>query len=300
MSAPSAAQRAVLENPARIRVVRAAPGSGKTWLVAELIRRELPTYSGGNGAIAALTFTKVGTEEIKRALNLQVDYPHFVGTLDAMLFRYVVRPFFQAIYQGHPAPRLIPAEWSPEFWSKRPGGKNWVVVVNDVPYHPFKLRFLGPGNGPSIIGQTGFGQNGAISLATCQQLLAHKKEIWRTLGWLTHSDAAYVACEFLHHPVYGDLIRDQIASRFRLLVVDELQDTGYYMGRCLQKLLAGQVRGLLVGDPDQAIFEFNGARPDLFNSFSEIAGATELPLAHSRRCPESVALVGNAGRIVQR
>jgi len=27
------------------------------------------------------------------------------------------------------------------------------------------------------------------------------------------------------------------------------------------------VRGVLVGDPDQAIYEFNGARPDLFGGF---------------------------------
>ena len=33
-----------------------------------------------------------------------------------------------------------------------------------------------------------------------------------------------------------------------------------------------KARGVLVGDPDQAIYEFNGARPDLFSAFESING----------------------------
>ena len=45
-----------------------------------------------------------------------------------------------------------------------------------------------------------------------------------------------------------------------------------------------------MGDPDQAIYEFNGARPDLFDTFGTIAGAVQLPLASSQRCPPAVAI----------
>ena len=42
MREPTPQQKAVLERmDARVRIVRAAPGSGKTWLVAEVIREAL-------------------------------------------------------------------------------------------------------------------------------------------------------------------------------------------------------------------------------------------------------------------
>lgn len=52
-------------------------------------------------------------------------------------------------------------------------------------------------------------------------------------------------------------------------------------------------RGVLVGDPDQAIFEFNGARPDLFDGFAAIPGAISLCLAQSLRCPSAIAAAAN-------
>ena len=78
---------------------------------------------------------------------------------------------------------------------------------------------------------------------------------------------------------------------FPYLIVDELQDTGHFLGESIRLLLEEPTaRGLLVGDPDQAIYEFNGARPDLFDTFGTIAGAVQLPLASSQRCPPAVAI----------
>jgi superfamily I DNA/RNA helicase len=48
---------------------------------------------------------------------------------------------------------------------------------------------------------------------------------------------------------------------------------------------------VLVGDPDQAIFEFNGARPDLFKEFEAIEGSVPFPLSDSLRCPSDIAKV---------
>lgn len=110
MSTPTPEQKAVLENRARVRVVQAVPGSGKTWLVADLIRKELiqwkPKYSG----IAALSFTRVGGDEIRRAVGYELQHPHFVGTIDSFLFRFIVRPFLKQVYRSIAMPRLIPAE----------------------------------------------------------------------------------------------------------------------------------------------------------------------------------------------
>src|ERR1019366_5810139 len=123
-------------------------------------------------------------------------------------------------------------------------------------------------------------------------LVTNKKNlIWKHTGQHTHSDAALWASRILGHPTFGPAVRAEIARRFPLLIIDELQDTGHFLGKSVRLLLGHDgIRSVLVGDPDQAIFEFNGARPDLFDLFESIAGAEPLPLAHSRRFGSAIAL----------
>ncbi len=117
-----------------------------------------------------------------------------------------------------------------------------------------------------------------------------KWKIWKRSGRLTHSDAALWARKVLDHSDLGAALRKEIVRRFPLLIVDELQDTGYFLGKSICILLnEPNIRAVLVGDPDQAIFEFNGARPELFDDFQAINGVRTLPLTRSWRCPEAVA-----------
>ena len=68
-----------------MHVVRAVPGSGKTWLVAELIKKQLGEWPTRTSGIAALSFTRVGGDEIRKAIGYELGHPHFVGTIDAFL-----------------------------------------------------------------------------------------------------------------------------------------------------------------------------------------------------------------------
>ena len=85
----------------------------------------------------------------------------------------------------------------------------------------------------------------------------------------------------------------RLIRRFPLIIVDELQDTGYLSRQKHSAINPDPARGVLVGDPDQAIYEFNGARPDLFNLFELVEGAVTLPLSNSLRCAPSIAAVAS-------
>ena len=295
MREPTTEQQAVLDSAARVRVVRAAPGSGKTWLVAELIRQELSTWPANGGGIAALSFTRVGGEEIRNALGHELGHPHFVGTIDAFLFRYVVRPFLQRARTNHAAPRLIPADWLPAHWTKGPSGTardhRGSGGADAQNYNLFEICFIDEDATGTVLARPRPYQGGmeAISNADRAGVLAAKRQAWKRLGWLTHADAAFLASELLADPTHGTTIKALLLRRFPLLIVDELQDTGCFLGKSIRLVLnEPQARGVLVGDPDQAIYEFNGARPDLFNGFEQIAAAATLPLAKSLRCRASI------------
>ncbi len=295
MRTPTPEQKAVLDSTARIRVVRAAPGSGKTWLVAELICQELAEWTSRSSGIAALSFTRVGGDEIRKALGHELGHPHYVGTIDAFLFRYVIRPYLNKVCKDFAPVRLIPAEWSPNYWVKGPSGVDiqcrGIGGGKAKNYNLLTLCFVGENDGQPVIASR---SSHSLALERVEErdrkvLMDVKVSMWKKCGWLTHSDAAFLACKLLEDVHYGSLIRTEILRRFPFMIVDELQDTGYFLGKSIQLLLRdSDVRAVLVGDPDQAIFEFNGARPELFNDFEALPEAASLPLADSQRCPSDV------------
>lgn len=293
---PSTEQKVVLNNKARVRLVRAAPGSGKTWLVAELIRIELEERR--KDAIAALSFTRVGGEEIRRAVGHNLQHPHFVGTLDAFLFRFIVRPFWPTVFPEWTVPRLIPAEWAPKEWKKGPNNTNFTVDVGQGAakqvFNLFNVVFLSENNEVPVIAckQWDWDSNVILEAESTKRVLEAKNKLWKKYGWVTHSDASYLAYKILCDSTYGGIIRKEVIRRFGLLIVDELQDTGWFLGKCVLSLLSvPSARGVLVGDPDQAIYEFNGARPDLFDSFKELDGVEEIPLGRTMRCCQAICTV---------
>ena len=294
MNTPTTEQQAVLDSKARVRVVQAVPGSGKTWLVAELIKRELEHVIVGHGGIAALSFTKVGGEEIRKAVGHDLGHPHFVGTLDAFLFRFIVRPFLTQVFPTFASPRLIPAEWEPNKWGKGADNTNFTVRIGRGNFNLFNVCFLGEDRGNPVIAckQGDWGPIAPLDATASNSLLNAKKEIWKKYGLMTHSDAAFLASKILGNETYGLTIRTEVLQRFKHVVVDELQDTGWFLGQCVLQLLAEpSAKGILVGDPDQAIYEFNGARPDLFDRFTKLENAEQLSLGRTRRCGPAVCKV---------
>jgi DNA helicase-2/ATP-dependent DNA helicase PcrA len=299
MRTPTGEQLAVLTNSARIRVVRAAPGSGKTWVVAEVIWQELEGWTTTGSGIAALSFTRVGGEEIRNAVGYEIGHPHFVGTLDAFLFRYVVRPFLRKVHPEWAPPRLLPADWLPGYWSKGPGGTQLTVARpgSRVPFKILDACFVGEEGNSCVIGYPAPRRSELerLGVQASASILHAKRQLWAKLGWLTHSDAAFLAAQVLGDPGKGSVIVAELVRRFPFVIVDELQDTGWFLGRAIETMLASKfVRALLVGDPDQAIYEFNGARPDLFDRFTNLPDAIELSLSRTQRCSAAVCRVAEA------
>ncbi len=253
MRTPTQEQRAILESTARIRVVRAVPGSGKTWLVAELIRQELSNWSARGAGIAALSFTRVGGDEIRKSVGYQIDFPHFVGTIDAFLFRYVVRTFLRECYPDFAVPRLIPADWGAEQWSQYGPNRRATVAGN---INLFGCMFIDETDGKAVIARKPHPTQPLQRLVgddLIREVKQGKRRLWNESGYFSHSDAALWASKVLEHPKYGASIRAEIIRRFPLLIVDELQDTGFFLGKSIRLLLKEtSIRSVLVGDPDQA------------------------------------------------
>jgi ATP-dependent DNA helicase UvrD/PcrA len=305
---PTEEQRPILESSERIRIVRAVPGSGKTWLVGEAIRQELKEWQYSTRGIAALSFTNVARDEIRNALGYELSYPHFVGTLDSFIYRFIARPFAR-LYDPSIKPLcLVPADnaailGDAQRWCS--GGINIPVGGNTRRANLFRIQFVGDSEkGPIFTTRVNdWEPSVTLSPEIGAQVFKKKLSVWRTSGRVSHSDVAYIASKILSDATRA-FPRDVLLRRFPLILVDELQDTGWYLGRIILNLLKHQrCRAILVGDPDQAIYEFNGARPELFEDFERVPGAKVFPIDTSSRCRKKICrvaeLLASSGRRIE-
>jgi DNA helicase-2/ATP-dependent DNA helicase PcrA len=263
------------------------------------MRLELQRWDDSVGGIAAISFTNVAGDEIRAALGYSPGHQHFIGTIDAFLYRYVVRPFASWAYRGGIAPPcLIPADYVDFLDQKHhhykglsveTGPGKWRVNIFKFAFHkPYddgtpSFTYTGPG-----------GINERTSPALAARVFALKKRLWRQTGRMSHSDVAFLAAQLLTRVSRTETIISILSRRFPFLIIDELQDTGRYHILAYRALLKSpHVRGLLVGDPDQSIYGFNGADPRVFAVFAELPGARILPLAESLRCAPEICAVAN-------
>lgn len=294
---PNPEQRAaidsVLYKKNRITVVRACPGSGKTRLFGEILKKMATHWSARGSGIAALSFTNVAQEEITKSLGEKLSYPHFVGTLDSFMFRYVVRPFGHLAGLSKNGPRLIPSPIDEII-------ENPKARIGPKPEDEgsiFRIRFVdGSDNSPNIVIKDKFaGSYSKVENKYSRNILNKKQEEWSRNGRITHSDCQYLSSKILNDRVYGSSVSSIIVRRFPVILIDEFQDTGWFLGRALTELLRSpSVLGLVVGDPDQAIFEFSGARPTLFDDVEKLYGAKTYPLTRTQRCPKRISSVVSA------
>ena len=77
-------------------IVKACPGSGKTYAVANKLLSYINNWSKYHQGIAALSFTNVASNEIYEKANSihnglgKLGYPHFIGTVDSFINEFIV------------------------------------------------------------------------------------------------------------------------------------------------------------------------------------------------------------------
>lgn len=240
-------------------IVQACPGSGKTFTVAHRLAHRLTSWSQPRAGIATLSFTNVAHEEISRQLQelglpAIPSYPHFLGTIDSFINTWIFLPYGHLLMQCGRRPRLVGSDRNP--W--QPTGQSWSWRKRECNMNRCQLEhftFDVNGNLANLQHQP---TNCPVGILPCQVL----KQRFVREGYATQADANYWAMRILE--TYPQVAR-VLAMRFPEVVVDEAQDTSEIQMRILDLLSQnGLTEVVLVGDPDQAIYEWRDARPEAF------------------------------------
>ena len=272
-------------------LLRAAPGSGKTWTSCRRFIWRAANWPHPVGGLALLSFTNAAVREFKTATidvgrkDLLSD-PNYVGTFDSFVERYILVPFGHLLTGSDKRPKLFPGprpgDWSNrqlKAWIDGKGGRRIPVPAWEVIPYPDgkKLRFKAS--------RTFGGQPISPATAPVYKLLS--------LGYYAHSQRVFWACMLLiERPYFAELL----AVRFPEIIVDEAQDTNAWLLILLNLLRHKGAKITLVGDPDQCIYEFSMADATNLPNLKAKWSIPEKPLSQSFRCNNQIAAaVRNVG-----
>ncbi|KAA6328600.1 DNA helicase II [termite gut metagenome] len=257
----SDSQREIVFNKSGKFVVRACPGSGKTYCVGARLARLIHSWEKKHEGIAVLSFTNVAWQEIEKKCSEQfnigkIPYPHFLGTIDSFVNKYIFLPFGHLILGCKGRPTLVGephGTWSGGKYDRDPN-KHFDICSFDI-----DGNLIPTGNVQAFGFAWKKNKDGSIN-GNVVNLEKAKKALLEA-GYANQSDANYFAMKILER--YPSIAK-AIAVRFPYLIVDEAQDTSDIQMRIIDILIENGVNEvMLVGDPDQAIFEWNDARPEL-------------------------------------
>ncbi len=245
-----------------VRVIEAGPGAGKT---RALTARFITEVQRNKLGVAFVSFTNAAVQEVRtRTAHLPAARfaPHFIGTIDSFLHRFIVTPTVVA-HLGR-APTYLSS------WNDLPSHLNTTVRLPGVPGCGIELaRFTLDGESARIVGALGNQERGyleQVGLASGRvDLLSraarrirgyHKGRIFDSASARTYAYAALAGSG-------GSVILERLSARFHLLLVDEAQDCDEAETEVFGKL-GRHIPTVLVADPDQAIYEFRGSAPHAF------------------------------------
>lgn len=272
-------------------VVKACPGSGKTLTVAARLHKLLTEWRQPHAGVAAMSFTNTAWQEVERYLSedygvpVPLGYPHFLGTIDSFINRFLFLPFGHKVMGCRTRPELT----GPPYNDEEPIG-HWLCWQN-LECHRSGCR----------LNDFSYDEHGALThLAAkshfnqCQskhRRCAQLKARFTTAGYATQADANYFALLLLERSA---ALAASLSRRFPTIIIDEAQDSSCIQMRIIELLIAaGITEAMLVGDPYQAIYEWRQAEPHLFeNKFNEWQ-ANSVRLSENWRSTQSICDVAS-------
>ncbi|HET8913284.1 MAG TPA: ATP-dependent helicase [Ktedonobacteraceae bacterium] len=267
-------QAAAIAHTAGPAAFIAAAGTGKTSILVQRLVRLVADEKISPESILCVTFTRAAADEMEKratkALKARNVSPAAIKAVRVVTFHGLGHQILREKLKWTPQElnqRLIsgePRQWLAEdiirpWRSNRSRGMNWEVEILDVLGAVDRAK---EAMTPPEESRTYFRNQLSIDVE-----LAERYEQFYTLYEETKqkeklydlSDLIYVPLSLLSK---SPTFRKNWQGRFLYLQVDETQDTNPSQYQMIQYLASPHQNVVVVGDPDQAIYQFRGASPE--------------------------------------
>lgn len=275
-------QRAAVTAPTGVVVVRAGAGSGKTTVLTRRMAWRASTGSADAERMLAITFTRQAATEMRsRLARFDLDGSPVIGTFHAVARRLMHQRLTDT---GRPIP-VIASNRSSIMSAcmgedvRRTGTTDMLALVDWAQSHA-----LGPDE--AVSRATREGRNIPVPAERAVRLLGEFERAKKKRGVVDLNDLLlFVLAEAERDPRFVESIRFQ----HRHISVDEAQDMNRLQYGFLRLLMGKEPDAFLVGDPNQAIYGFNGADRSLFDELPGVPGGVHVvSLPSNYRCTPDI------------
>jgi superfamily I DNA/RNA helicase len=269
-------------------VVLAGPGSGKTKTLTIKMARLLAEDVAEPRGVACITFNNECARELEvRLSDLGVEPSRriFIGTVHSFFLTQIILPYARVARLG------LPNDFHVATKSER--SRALRAALDDMGENPEPLR--------EWEARMNSYRRSILDRARPEWLevnpeLARLAELYegrlRRMNLIDYEDMPLLALRALRE---NEWLRSALFAKFPVLIVDEYQDLGSALHRMVLGLcFTTGMRLFAVGDPDQSIYGFNGARPDLLRRLSERQGVETVRLRLNYRCATRIVAASGA------
>lgn len=275
---------AVKATEGRVRVVAGA-GSGKTRVLAHRYAFLVNELGISPGNILCLTFTNKAAQEMKSRIARMVDrgsVNDFICTIHSFCVKFLRREIYRI---GYPKNFTVLDEEDAKSLAKQ--------AMEEFGVDRRKLtaeRFL-----TKVAALKGYNIDAYIqrhllpaSSPECPDELVRYIRLQLKHYALDYDDLIYFTIYILNH--FEDA-RRYWTDKLNYIMVDEVQDCSSDDWKLLNILASGHGNLFVVGDPDQAIYEWRGANPKIFVDFK---AATDVILNENYRSTPDILEIANS------
>lgn len=315
LSKLNSAQLQAVESTEGPVIVTAGPGTGKTQLLAARIAYLLATTDTQPGSILSFSFTEAA------AANLRKRVVEVIGPIGYQLSVHTFHSFAQQIITEYPEVFSFDHTQPPLDEASKLG-----LVVQGL--NTLKLEILRPLNKPDLyvreclhkiselkreaISPTELKEQAksqldlldqeqltVTQLTKLQRPLTKLLELAQIYDWYQQQLKQSQVYDFddmilatLQALDENDWLRLELQEQYQYVQIDEFQDTNSAQLELITQLASywgEQANIMVVGDPNQSIFRFQGASAANFASFKDLfPTANQITLTESYRCPQAV------------
>ena len=251
------AQECAIKHHKGACLVLAGPGSGKTFVITNRLVHMVKELGIPGEHILVITFTKAAAMEMEQRFSgLMPEANPWFGTFHSC-FYYILRNSYTSI-----PTRFIPTEEKHRILREiceEVLDKELDIDLEEVE----RVLGLYMNNGLSMQNMTEYADLKPMHL---KQLYRSYHTALMEYGYMDFDDLMLCCYQLLKdHPD----IRKHWQDQFRYILIDECQDMNVLQYEIL-KLLTGSERNVfMVGDDDQSVYRFRGARVELMQRFIE-------------------------------
>lgn len=242
-------------------VVLAGPGSGKTYVLTHKLLKVLKEDVLPPRRIACITYSKQCVRDLKRKLNklgIREGRRISIETIHSFCLKHIILPFGYLADMQIPSPLTVATDSQIKKLQEQALNNKGINLRWGPRFDSYRRVYIDRSADDWLNRDV----EAPIVIEEFERLLLADGLV----------DFDWMMLTALKMIQKNDWIQKSLAAQFPVIFIDEYQDLGVALHEMVKTLCkqAG-IRIIAVGDPDQSIYGFSGAKPELIKKLSNIS-----------------------------